>query len=360
MTIFTSYFKTGLRNFLRNKITSTINVIGLATSISIGIAVYLLIDQQLRLDEFHPEVEKIYAVQSVIAWEGREEIWSRTPQMLGRVLAEDFPQVTHSARVHVKSSIVRHQDKIFSELLTFIDHDYFEIFDFPLKAGSQNLGLNQVIISSNMALKYFKDEDPMGKTFRIIVNEQPYVFEVSGVAQKFPQTASFEFEFAVSIDHLPAMLSNDLNSWRNVNEASLFTFIKLNEPQSIELIKSNMDGYLKEVNRANPEWTLEAFQFEPLSSAAENSQFTKGCYACGSTPQVLFTFAIISVLLFASACFNYINIAVASSGKRLKEIALRKVIGSNRRQIIFQFLVENTIMTLIALITGLLLAKVFI
>ncbi|MEM9340266.1 MAG: ABC transporter permease [Bacteroidota bacterium] len=360
MIIFKSYLKTGLRNVIRNKITSAINIIGLATSISIGIAVYLIIDKQLRLDEFHPEVEKIFTIQSVIAWEGEPETWARTPQLLGKQLVEDFPQVKNAARVRVKSSIVRYKEMIFSEPLTFVDQDYFEIFDFPLIEGSHQLELNQVIISRNSALKYFKNEDPVGKTLRIIVNEQPNLFVVSAVAEKFPQTASFDFDFAVSIDHLPAMLSTDLTSWKNVNEESLFTFIKLDEPQSIELIKSKMAGYLKDVNDANPEWPIEAFRFEPLSSAAENSQFTRGCYACGSTPQVLFMFAIISLLLFASACFNYINIAVASSGKRLKEIALRKVIGSTRRQVIIQFLVENTVMTLIAVATGMVLAQIFI
>ncbi len=360
MTIFKSYLKTGLRNFVRNKVTSAINVVGLATSISIGIAVYLIIDKQLRLDEFHPEVEKIFTVQSVITWEGRSETWARSPQMLGKVLVEDFPQVEHAARVQVKSSIVRYKDMIFAEPLTFVDQDYFEIFDFPLMAGTHQLGLNQVIISRNVALKYFKNEDPVGKTLRIIVNEQPHLFVVSGVAQKFPQTASFDFDFAVSIDHLPTMLSTDLTSWKNLNEESLFTFIKLNEPQSIESLKLAMPGYLEDINEANTEWPIDAFRFQPLSSAAENSQFTRGCYACGSTPQVLLTFAIISLLLFASACFNYINIAVASSGKRLKEIALRKVIGSNRRQIIIQFLVENTVMTMVAVAAGMVLAKLLI
>ncbi len=360
MTIFKSFFKTGLRNFVRNKITSAINVIGLATSISIGIAVYLIIDKQLRLDEFHPEVEKIFTVQSLIKWDGKQEIWSRTPQLLGKVLAEDFPQVEKATRVRVKSSIVRYNDMIFSEPLTFVDQDYFEIFDFPLIEGSHQLDLNQVIISRNTALKYFKNENPIGKTLRIIVNEKPNLFVVSAVAQRFPQTASFDFDFAVSIDHLPTMLSSDLTSWKNVNEESLFTFIKLNEPNNIELVKSKISGYLQDINEANPEWPIEGFRFEPLSSTAENSQFTRGCYACGSTPQVLVMFAIISLLLFASACFNYINIAVASSGKRLKEIALRKVIGSTRRQVIIQFLVENTVMTMIALATGMVLAKFFI
>jgi len=358
--IFKSYLKTGLRSFIRNKVTSAINVIGLATSISIGIAVYLIIDEQLRLDEFHPEVEKIYAIQSVINWEGKEETWARAPQMLGKALVNDFPEVENTARVRVKSAIVRYEDLIFSERLTFMDQDYFEIFDFPLIDGNHTLGFNQVIISRKMALKYFDNEDPIGKTIRVIVNEQPNLFEVAAVAQKFPRTASFGFDFAISIDHLTAMAATNLNSWKNVNEASLFTFIKLDRPESIDLLKTKMAGYIETINQANPEWPIEGFRFEPLSSTAENSQFTRDCYACGSTPQVLVMFAIISLLLFASACFNYINIAVASSGKRLKEIGLRKVIGSTRRQVIFQFLIENTVMTLVAIVTGILLARILI
>lgn len=345
---------------MRNKATSTINVVGLATSISIGIAVYLIIDRQLRLDEFHPETEKIYTIQSVTKWEGKEDIWAKSPQMLGTVLAADFPMVENATRVQVKSSVVRYRDMIFSELITFADQDYFQIFDFPLKKGSAELELNKVIISEKTALKYFKNEDPVGKTMRIIIYDQPHLFMVSAVAKEFPQTASFGFDFVISIDHAPAMLSTDLTSWKNVNEASLYTFIKLDKPQNIDLLRSKMPDYLDDINDVNPEWPIETFRFEPLSSAAENSQFVKSCYACGSTPQVLIMFAVISLLLFASACFNYINIAVASSGKRLREIALRKVIGSSRRQIIVQFLVENTIMTLIVMLVGIVLARVLI
>ena len=358
--IFKSYLKTGLRSFLRNKVTSAINVIGLATSISIGIAVYLIVDEQLRLDEFHPEVEKIYTIQSVINWEGKQETWARTPQMLGKTLLNDLPEVKHTARVQVKSAIVRYNDLIFSERLTFTDPDYFKIFDFPLIDGHHRLELNQVVISREMALKYFDKEDPIGKTIRVIVNEQPNLFVVTAVAKRFPRTASFRFDFAVSIDHLPPLVSTSLNSWKNVNTESLFTFIKLDSPESLDLIKTKTSGYTETINEANPDWPLEGFRFEPLSNTAENSQYTRECYACGSTPEVLVMFAIISILLFASACFNYINIAVASSGKRLKEIGLRKVIGSTRRQIIFQFLIENTVMTFVAIIIGILLARILI
>lgn len=358
--ILKSYLKTGFRNFVRDKVTSTINVIGLATSVSIGIAVYLMIDKQLRLDEFHPEAKKIYTVQSLITWEGRQETWARTPQLLGQVLKQEFPQVTHTARVQVKSALVRYEDKIFSERLTFADQDYFEIFQFPMAVGSSNLGPKEVIISSRTAQKYFNKEDPIGKTIRVIIKQKLHLFIVKAVAQEFPKTASFGFDFIVSLDHLPTLYQYDLNTWGKVNEESLFTFIKLDDPKSLKVLTSRMDDFTKLVNEANPKWKIEEFGFQELSSIAENSQFTRECYACGSTPQVLIFFALISLILFSSACFNYINIAVASSGKRLKEIAMRKVIGSSRRQIMYQFLVENMVLSFAAVLSGILFAKVII
>ena len=357
--IIKSFIKTGVRNFLVDKVSSFINILGLASTISIGLAVYVIIDRQLNLDHFHPDHERIFAVQSIINWEGVEQTWARAPQLLGVAFRDDFPQVEHMTRVHRKPVIIRHEDAVFYERLTFVDTDFFKVFNFPLLAGNERAlqEKNNIILSANQVEKYFNKEDPLGKDLRVIIDDKVHLFTVAAVADEFPKTASFRFDFLLSMDNLPNLFDTDLNTWKEVNKSSVFTFIKTESVESLEVIKNNTRKYLEVINQANPDWPIRAFNFEPLTTIAQKSQYTRECIACGSTPEILIIFAIISVILFVSACFNYINISIAASSRRLKEIALRKVIGSSREKIILQFMIENLVFSVAALDLGILLAK---
>ena len=200
----TSYFKSGVRNFAANKVSSLINIIGLATTIGIGLVVYLIIDQQLNLDKFHTDHQKIFTVQSVINWDGSEQVWARSPIMVGRSLKDDFQQIGKMARVDVKSGVVRFNEKVFNERISLADVDFLDIFNFPLQQGNKSdFGKkSNIIISEKIATKYFDDNDPVGKDLKIILDGNVFLFTVAGVAEKFPETASFGFDFLLPIDKL--------------------------------------------------------------------------------------------------------------------------------------------------------------
>jgi putative ABC transport system permease protein len=361
--IIKSYIKSGIRNFISNKVTSFINVLGLASTIAIGLAVYLIVDQQMNLDQFHPEPEKTFTIQSIIDWDRNEQKWARTPPLLGESFREDFPQIKSMTRVNVKSAVIKSGENIFQERLTFADQDFFKIFDFPLKYGTPSSfysGKNNIIISKLEAEKYFNNANAIGQELRLIINEKVHLFTVSGVAEDFPKTASFNFNFLLSLDNLSTLYDIDLNTWNGVKRNSVFTFFKLDDNSNLDYIKSGSKKYLSIINQANPDWPIRNIDFEPLTTIAQNSQYTRECLACGSTPEVIIMFGIISLILFISACFNYVNIAIASSSKRLKEIGLRKVIGSSRSKIILQFMLENLVFSFIAVVVGILLAYTLI
>lgn len=355
-----SYLKSGLRNFVSNKATSFINILGLSSTIAIGLAVYLIIDRQLNLDKFHPDAERIFTIQSVINWDRSEQKWARTPQLLGKSFQDDFPQIEYMTRVNVKSAVIRFEDKVFSERLTFADQDFFNIFDFPLIFGdhsSLTSGKNNIILSKLLAEKYFDNTNVIGHELRVIINNEAHLFTVTGVAEKFPETASFGFDFLLSMDNLATLYDVDLNTWKNVNKRSVFTFVKIDDLANLGFVKETSHKYIDIVNQANPDWPIDKFDFESITTAAQNSQYTRECLACGSTPEALIIFGIISLVLFVSACFNYVNIAIASSSKRLKEIGLRKVIGGSRGKIIQQFMFENLVFSFIAVVVGIVIAK---
>lgn len=356
-TMYRSYIKTGFRNLKRQKLASFINVFGLATTIAISLVVYVLVDRQFSLDDFHTDGERIFAVQSRIDWNGPEETWGRTPLLLGPALKADIPQVQEMTRVYRSRATVRFGDNVFNEILTLADPSYLSMFEFPLIKG-QKAALEDkqsIILSQASAEKYFNDQDPMGKELKVIIENQSYLFVVAGVADDFPETASFTFSFLLPFENASEMAGLDLQAWRNIKNESVFTFVKLDDAVSSTQVTTTLQAYESVVNGINEDWPISKFQLSPLPTLARNSQYVRESYASGSTPEILVLFAIISILLLTSACFNYINIAVSMAQKRLSEIAIRKVVGGQRGQLISQFLTENFILCFVATILGALL-----
>lgn len=354
IAMYRSYIKTGFRNLKRQKLASFINVFGLATTIAISLVVYVLIDRQFSLDAFHADADQIFAVQSRIDWNGTEETWGRTPLQLGPSLKADIPQVEEMTRVTRKLATVRFGDNVFNELLTYADPSYLSVFNFPLLQGqSQSLeGKQNIILSKASAEKYFPSTDPIGKDLRILIDGQAFPFTVTGVADDFPETASFTFNFLLPFDNLKEMHKTDLQGWKNIKTQSVFTFVKLDQSASHQQVTPRLTNYRDVVNDINPDWQIRQFGLYPLPSLARNGQYVREPYASGSTPEILVMFAIISLLLLASACFNYVNISVSMAQKRLSEIAIRKVVGGQRKQLITQFLTENFVLCFVATVLG--------
>lgn len=354
MGMYRSYIKTGFRNLKRQKLASFINVFGLATTIAISLVVYVLIDRQFSLDAFHADADQIFAVQSRIDWNGTEETWGRTPLQLGPSLKADIPQIEEMTRATRKAATVRFGDNVFNEILTYADPSYLSVFSFPLKQGQSGSlnGKKNIILSKATAEKYFSRSDPIGKDLRILIDGEAFSFTVSGVADEFPETASFTFNFLLSFDNLKEMYNMDLQGWKNMKTQAVFTFIKLDQSSSNQQVTSRLTSYLDIVNDINPDWQIGQFNLSPLPSMARNGQYVREPYASGSTPEILVMFGIISLLLLVSACFNYVNISVSMAQKRLSEIAIRKVVGGQRKQLITQFLTENFVLCFIATILG--------
>ncbi|MCE7994766.1 MAG: FtsX-like permease family protein [Roseivirga sp.] len=357
IAMYRSYIKTGFRNLKRQQLASFINVFGLATTIAISLVVYVLIDRQFSLDDFHTDADQIFAVQTRIDWNGTEETWGRTPLLLGPSLEAEVPQVTEMARVSRRSATVRFDDNVFNERLTYADPGYLSIFNFPLSQGQPTSleSKKNIILSLASSEKYFPRTDPIGKDLKIIIDGKAYLFTVTGVAQKFPENASFTFDFLLPFENLKDMHGLDLQGWHDIKSQSVFTFIKLDQSGSSPQVASQLKSYSDVVNEINTDWPVKQFGLYPLPSLARNAQYVRETYASGSTPEILVMFAIISLLLLASACFNYVNISVSMAQKRLSEIAIRKVVGGQRKQLIGQFLTENFVLCFVATIIGALL-----
>lgn len=356
-----SYLKLAFRNLIRNKLTSVINIVGLSIAIGCCIFTFLVFNRHFTLDAFHENADKIFIVENVISTNGEEEIWGNSPVALGPALQKDFPQIERSVRIRQQWITVRSGDNCFNECIQFVDDGFLDMFTFPLKYGNKNslVDHNVVILDEKTALRYFGNVNPIGERLIFIFNNnQQESFIVQGVAEKLPQTASFNFNMLVNYTKQFNLKLIDPNNWQQLTSA---TFIQLSDPASIHTIAAGMNRYFELQKAADFNRPIQKFVCEPLLKMGRNSYKVRDSI-CGVslTPNHILPMVIGNLFLLLLACFNYMNIGVVVAARRVKEIGIRKVMGSTRIQLVYQFIGEHLLLCLIALLLGIIFAETVI
>lgn len=355
--LFRNYLKLGFRTIRKNMVSSSINIFGLAVAIGFAITTFVFVDMQLNMDRFHSKGDRIYQLTNYVQQEGKDQQrWGDSPLLLAPQVAADNPSVEAFARMEFQLANVRHKTEVFEELITFVDPVFMEMFDYPLLTGSKQVlyDKTQIAISRNMAIKYFSDQDPIGQELSLkFSNGTIKRFKVGTVLDKAPYNSSLNEDIFISIDHFFDLKLQDHYDWSYMTDA---TFLLLKEGESIASISKFYPEYIELQHGSNPDWKIEKFEPIPLYELSKKAFKTRGSVSGGGHPGGRIALIFISSFLLAMACFNFMNIAVVGAAKRLKEIALRKVMGGLRRQIINQFLVENVLQCLFALIAGILIA----
>lgn len=355
--MFKNYLKTAWRSLRRDRTSSLINLIGLSLAIAACMVVFLFVDFSLFKDGFHENRKKIYLVENVIDRDGNKQVWGDTPFPLGPMLKADYPQIERVVRLDRSGAEVRFGEKVFNESLLFAENEFLDMFTFPLKWGDKAAlkDLNAVIINEKIARKYFKAENPIGKelqfTFRDTIVKN---FVIKGVTEKIPQSASFSFDVLLNWEVLRT-IGVDVDDWKQWTDA---TFIQVPNKTDLPLLAIGQEKYIKLQNAANNDWPATEFLFdELLHLPMTGGGKVRGTITSDSPPEAVITLFVIGIFLLLLACLNYMNIAVASATRRLKEIGVRKVSGSSRGQLVAQFLTENVMLCLLALIIGLVLGE---
>ena len=359
--MFKNYFKVSIRGLMRNPLNSFINLFGLAAAISICVFAYAFARWAHNRDQFHENKNVVFLATFYATREGVLQQYGQTPRPLGELLKQDFAQVKKVCRVEDRNVIVKYQDNVFNERIRFTDHEFLEMFTFPLKWGTSSslTDVNSIILSEPMSIKYFGDENPIGLSILIKFDkERSKEFKITGVAKAFPTSRSFEFNFLISFENLRTSEPNyDFHDWTSFLNGTL---IQVADPSAIKIIESGMGKYKLLQNEAVTEdWAISSFAFEPLATAHfRTDSIRDDIFREGSTDNLssIGFLSVISLLMLALACFNYINIAIVSAAKRLKELGIRKTIGATRAVIIGQFLLENIVISLFALMMGLVMA----
>jgi putative ABC transport system permease protein len=354
--MFKNYFKTSFRSLIKNPLSSFINVFGLSVAIGICLLVYTFIEYDNSIDQFHENKNKVYLATFYAERDGSLQQYGTSPRPLGEMLQQDFNQIKKVCRIEDRGVVVKQEDNVFHERMRYTDPEFLEMFTFPLKWGTASSlsDLNSIILSEDMSTKYFGSENPLGKDLLVIFNDQvKKVFTVSGVAETFPKARAIDFNFLINYKNVRvANPQYELTNWKEFLNATL---IQVESPLDLEPIAQGMDKYKVLQNEAQQDWAISSFAFEPLATLFEKSSTIKNCISQDFNVEGRIGMPIIAIFMLALACFNYINIALVSASKRLKEIGVRKVIGANRFKVVVQFLTENIVVTLFALSVGILM-----
>lgn len=348
-----NYFKVASRNIFRHKGYSFINITGLAIGMACCILIALWVLDEMSFDTFHENAGNIYGIVQTQSIDNEKLYVTSTPAVFAKSFKEEFPEVIASTRYTPSwdEMIVSHKDKLFFEKsLAYADPSFLDIFSFPLLKGNKSSALsspNSVIVDEEMAVKYFGDEDPIGKTIQI-GNKNDFI--VTGVMKKIPANSIFKFSALIPFE---TFLNDNKTPSERLSWEDNFTdtFIQLNKSASISDFNYKLKKYLNSKFNSNqaPEYTTL-----PLIE----SRFS-AWYGGEKRITSITIFSLIAFMILLIACINFINLSIVSSAKRSLEIGLRKVVGATRRNIAFQFLGEFFVLSCLSFILAIVLVILF-
>lgn len=353
-----NYFLLAYRNLLSNRVASFINIFGLSIAVACCITVFLFLKNYWTLDDFHEKGDRIFMVEYTTETNGMVQTYGDAPAPLADMLKNDFPQVEYAVRMEREQITVINKDNTLNELLTYADTDFFHVFTFPLKYGNAAAlsDPGALILSSDMADKYFPGQMPVGQTLKIMTTDrQQKQFTVQGVAEPFPNNAGFSFDLLTGYHPVHEILKNQ--DWKT-RLSGLFILTKT--PQDADLLAGQMSRYAALFNTNNPEEPIQSFVFDNLRHPAPDAYRIMRRPSEARHPFVTTLFSLIALAMLGLSCFNYVNISLGGVTRRLKEIGIRKVMGGKRSQLIAQFMTENLLLCFAALLLGLAITSLWL
>jgi len=345
--MFKNYIKIALRNILRQKVYSFINIAGLAVGMAVCIIILMWVNAEINYDRFHENLNDIYLVTNNTKFGDQNSFGTGSVPALGPALKVEYPEITNSTRLNNSHSeyLITYNEKPFKERVKFADPSVFEMFSFPFIQGNHEMAkydFHTILISEKIAKKYFKDQNIVGET---ILFDNQYNFTVGGIFINIPDNSSLKFDIVVPIEFLNELWKkNTTKTWYNL---SYMTYIRLLEGTNFEQVKEKIKNRIKDSNtKSNTDISLYPFSKLHL-------------FLYGYLGMVIL-FSYIAVIILVIACINFMNLTTARSSRRSREVGLRKVAGGNRKQIMIQFFSESLILSLFALLVAIVLVELLL
>lgn len=354
-----NYLKVSLRNLLKYKQSSLLNILGLAFGLACCAVCYLHIQFELGYDRFNTNYKSIYRL--VAGDPSTEDFWVKVAAPMPPLFKSQIPGIDDYVRFtnvsYNPNVLVTHEDDSFLEKnFLMADPSLFNIFTFPAINGDPVKALsdlNSVVITESTARKVFGSTDVLGKI--ITLKDEQLDFQVGAVVKDVPEQSHFTFNYLISFENLDRVLGDGYStSWGMYN---YFAYLLVNDQTN----QTTLSQKIQEAKHNLPdskEVTFERIHLQPLSDI--HFKYNRGNQTPSYDKKYIYVFTTIALSLLAIACINYINLSIALSIKRIKEIGVRKAVGANRSQLILQFTNEGLLAAFMALAAGLLLLEAFL
>lgn len=368
-----NYFKTAWRNLRQNKLLSFVNIAGLGVGLACVMLIVLFVNDEYSFDKFHTNSNRIVrVVQTETDTAGKESRSGNTGYPQGPAFAADIPEVENYCRIKGWDMLTKKGNGGIESKVLFADTSFFSMFSFKVLKGNPARmleGTSSVVLTAEAAEKYFGNADPMGKTVEIEVEEDFEPFIVTGIVEAAPRNSSIRFDMLIPFEkQLPldaTARATQLKSWNNL---FLNTFLLLKKNTSLDaaqakvwpsFLKNNGEGWEK--TKAANGFKSRTYTLQPfLSMHLDNRFFATNGLSGWSDSKYSYILSGLAILILLIACINFINIMLAKSLQRSKEIGIRKVSGSSRKQLVAQFLSESFLVTLLSFIPAFLLLQVLL
>jgi ABC-type antimicrobial peptide transport system permease subunit len=354
--MFGNYLKVALRNILRHKAFSVINLFGLAVGMAVCILILLWVWDETSYDRFHENIDELYrVVEHQNYTSGSMFPVAVTPDLIGPALKDDYPEVLEFARLLVFNNVlVEYQDKaLFEDDVCLADPSLLNIFDFPLLKGNKETvlpGTESVVISERMAKKYFRNEDPIGKTISFF-NLTDLV--ITGVMKDVPHNSHLQFDFLGHFDFIRKNFGWN-SGWHNNN---YYTYILLQKNSDVAKLGAEVFEYFQKIGQESG----TKFLLQPVKDIHLRSYFAIDLYGATQDRSIyVYVFSVVALIVILIACINFMNLSTARSTIRAKEVGMRKVVGGRRPDIIRQFFGESILFAVLAAVSAAVLVKLFL
>ncbi|MDO6435003.1 ABC transporter permease [Flavitalea sp. BT771] len=357
--MFQNYFKTALRNLWRSKGFSAINILGLAVGLATCLLIVLYVTDELSFDKWNVKADRTYRLDAEIKFGGNHMFLAVAPPLAGPSMLQDYPEVQQYTRFRYASSLLVRKGSmnIREEGVIYTDSSFFDVFTMPLLSGDARTALNtphSIVITEKIARKYFNRVDVAG---RILVINDSIQYKVTAVIRNMPSQSHFRYDIFLPMLQLKSSratdewLSHNYNTYIVLKEGADAVRLETKLPGMVEkymapLLKHVVNLDMKDFSKSGG---ILRFSLTPLTSIHLHSNRMSELNANGNI-QYVYIFSGIAAFILLIACINFMNLSTARSSSRAKEVGVRKVMGSLRRQLIIQFIVESTVISFMALL----------
>ncbi len=366
-----NFFKTALRTLLRNKVYSGINILGLSLGLAAAMLILLYVKDEVSYDRFLQNVGQIYRIG--VDRVKKDGSMSRSSGITGLFQGPRFaagvPDIGTYVRLDLDRIDLKTGADVNAQEVLKVDSNFLSVFSFPLLSGNPVTALanpNDVVISEDLAVKQFGTKEALGKSLMFRGDSDRFIpYVVRGVAKRCPQNSSIKFDVL-----MPMVVSKsdmaDLSNWSNFFINTFLVLRPGSDPHAVEkkmnaVYLQEAAAIIKDEREKSTEYTDSRFVLQPMRDLHLSTKYSPANgLKDGSDPVYSYILSGIAFFILLIACINFVNLTVARSVKRAKEIGIRKVVGSSRKQLIFQFMGESMVLCLIAFSLALLLVEIFL